>query len=344
MTGKSKTIALLGTAAVLGFVMLRPKKASAATAETVVDSEEEDETAGDLFAGGDQDFDETSPGQPTAEAEDGDEVDVDIDLGDAELDQDDLDAAQDAAQDAADKVEAETRKAKEAADRIAREAAEAARRAAEGDRAAAEAAARRAAEEAARVAEEAANRAAREAAEAARRAAEESKRQKANQPITLDDIETRSPGQPTPRFDQVEEEVEEEVDESEADTPIDPMVLQMLTVMLADESTKNWKKSYPQLQAWQASKGMKPDGKFGPGSALALAEETGLLPIIRFWPRGASSRQSEQKAVDAWREKVAVIAADAEEPRRSQLFAAMAREQGQGFGRGQEVISPTIEV
>lgn len=115
----------------------------------------------------------------------------------------------------------------------------------------------------------------------------------------------------------------------------------VLTVMLARESGKDWKRKEPLLKVWQQNRGLTADGAFGPGTATRMAEETGLLPIIRFWPKGSLK---ETGAVDEYHAALLEEAQEAEEPRRSQLFAAVEREKGQGFGRGQEAITPTIQI
>ena len=117
--------------------------------------------------------------------------------------------------------------------------------------------------------------------------------------------------------------------------------VEVLRVMLPKERTKNWKQAEPVLAEWQEARGLTGDGKFGPGTAFVMATETGLLPIVRFWPRGSIK---EQGAVDDYRNVLLTEANSAEEPRKSQLLAAAEREQGQGFGRGQEAITPTISI
>lgn len=130
-------------------------------------------------------------------------------------------------------------------------------------------------------------------------------------------------------------------DVPEQTTTIPDDTAAVLGVMLADEATPNWKKKYPQLGAWQASRGMTSDQKFGPGTALRMAQETGLLPIIRFWPRGAIK---EKGAVEDYQQALFTAAAGAEEPRKAQLIAAANREQGQGFGRNVQPITPLISI
>ncbi len=122
--------------------------------------------------------------------------------------------------------------------------------------------------------------------------------------------------------------------------PLAPETEAMLRVMLAKESTPNWKDIEPTLIAWQKARGLVADGKFGPGSAKRLAAETGLLPIVRFWPRGTLPGT----AVPQFQGEILSVAAAAEEPRKTHLRAAAEREQGQGFGTPPKPISPLIEI
>jgi hypothetical protein len=109
--------------------------------------------------------------------------------------------------------------------------------------------------------------------------------------------------------------------------------------LLADESNGNWKKMRAEVGAWQKVRGLKADNKFGPVTAERMAHEIGALPLVRYWPKGSV----QGPAVEAFRDKLEAIAATAEDPRKSQLLAASAREQGQGFqakpGRPKTIVS-----
>lgn len=112
-------------------------------------------------------------------------------------------------------------------------------------------------------------------------------------------------------------------------SPLAPATLAMVRALLAKERDPKWKSlQEPLVAAWQRSRGLPDDGKYGPGSALHLAEETGLLPIVRAWPKGTWP----EKAVPDFRAKLLALANVAESPRREHLMAAAEREQGQAFG------------
>jgi hypothetical protein len=127
-------------------------------------------------------------------------------------------------------------------------------------------------------------------------------------------------------------------EEAESPTALHDDTAAVLDVMLDIEATSKWKRAEPLLKAWQASRNLVADGKFGPKSAKTMASETGLLPIVRYWPTSSI----KEKAVPAYSAELVALANAAEEPRRSQLMAAAQREKGQGFGTGQKAINPLI--
>lgn len=127
-------------------------------------------------------------------------------------------------------------------------------------------------------------------------------------------------------------------EQAEQPTALHDDTAAVLSVMLPAEATAKWKRVEAALKPWQRARQLKEDGKFGPKSALTMAAETGLLPIIRYWPAGAQPG----KAVPEFRAALIALANDAAEPRATQLRAAAEREQGQGFGSNQKPISPLI--
>lgn len=131
------------------------------------------------------------------------------------------------------------------------------------------------------------------------------------------------------------------IEHAEKPTQLPADTADLLRIMLADEKSANWKRRVPELAPWQAARGLKPDQEFGTKSALQMATETGLIPIVRFWPKGSFL---EGKWLTDYRRALRTLAMQAEEPRAAQLVAAADRELGQGFGRGQQPISPIIEI
>lgn len=115
-----------------------------------------------------------------------------------------------------------------------------------------------------------------------------------------------------------------------------------VTAMLAQEAGPKWRKSpEPTLVTWQKNRKLTADGKFGTGTALALAKEIGTLPIIRAWPKGSFP---EGHWLEDYRTNLRQIAQAAPEPRKSQLMAAANREQGQGWGTPEKPILSQIHL
>jgi hypothetical protein len=54
-------------------------------------------------------------------------------------------------------------------------------------------------------------------------------------------------------------------------------------ILVAEESSPNWKRVHPDVIAWQKRNGLGSDGKFGPKSALFMAQDVGILPLVRYW-------------------------------------------------------------
>jgi hypothetical protein len=122
---------------------------------------------------------------------------------------------------------------------------------------------------------------------------------------------------------------------------VDPVTQAMVEELLVQEHTPNWKQKSAKVAAWQRMRGLTVDERFGPGSARVLAQETGLIPIVRFWPKAAGA--NPKRAIDAYKADLLTMAQTAESPRREHLLRAIDREQGQGFGTPPKPITTTIE-
>jgi hypothetical protein len=72
------------------------------------------------------------------------------------------------------------------------------------------------------------------------------------------------------------------------------------------ESQPGWKEALQPLVAnWQKKVGLSAEGKFGPASALKMGEEVGVLPLIRYYPKGSPTKAS---AVRAYQTKLYALA------------------------------------
>jgi len=125
-------------------------------------------------------------------------------------------------------------------------------------------------------------------------------------------------------------------------TSIAADTLTAIAAMLAQEKSNKWRKMpEPTLVTWQKNRKLTADGKFGTKSALTMADETGMIPIIRAWPSGS---YPEGRWLGDYRAALRAKAASAPEPRKSQLLAAAEREKGQGWGTPEKPIISLIHL
>lgn len=104
----------------------------------------------------------------------------------------------------------------------------------------------------------------------------------------------------------------------------------MVQRLLAQEASPNWKTRDPVVKAWQESRGLVADGEYGVKSALRTADEFGVIPLIRFWPKGS---YPEGNWITDYQAELVKKANASPQPKRSQLMASADRERGQGFAR-----------
>ena len=108
----------------------------------------------------------------------------------------------------------------------------------------------------------------------------------------------------------------------------------------AEGPNTTWRSTpIPGLADWQRARGLTADSKFGPGSALRMAQEIGAIPIVRAWPAGS---YPEGHWLPDYKASLQQIAQTKPEPHRSLLQAAAVRETGQGFGTPPKPILHTI--
>ena len=70
-------------------------------------------------------------------------------------------------------------------------------------------------------------------------------------------------------------------------------------LLLERETQSGWKEAHQaEVKTWQLRRGETPDGKFGRNSAYTMAQEVGVLPLIRYWP----SSVPKAKALAEYRE------------------------------------------
>jgi hypothetical protein len=104
---------------------------------------------------------------------------------------------------------------------------------------------------------------------------------------------------------------------------------QMVAALLDAESRSGWNRIEPTVTAWQTARPpLKVDGKFGPKTALTVAQEFGTVPIVRFWPVGSQ----KETALNAYRAALIELANHTTDPvRANQLRLSAQREQALAF-------------
>jgi hypothetical protein len=103
----------------------------------------------------------------------------------------------------------------------------------------------------------------------------------------------------------------------------------MVAALLDAESRPGWNRIEPSVMAWQKARPpMKVDGKFGPKSALLVAQEFGTVPLVRFWPVGSQKDQAlnEYKAA-----LISLANNTTDQNRAKQLRISAEREQALAF-------------
>jgi hypothetical protein len=109
--------------------------------------------------------------------------------------------------------------------------------------------------------------------------------------------------------------------------------LALCRVLLAEQNNPGWKYVSPAVKAWQSKVGMKADGKFGPGAALRMAQETVVLPWVRYWSLGVGDG-SKKAAINDFRSRLKLYAESIVRTKpeaAANLVVAADRESGQGW-------------
>lgn len=120
-------------------------------------------------------------------------------------------------------------------------------------------------------------------------------------------------------------------------------------VLLTRETLPGWKTDLQDdVREWQAAVGLTPDGRFGVESALRMAEDVGVLPLVRFFTQG--KHWDKWSALDGphglrtrLRELITRLEKDPENVAHvAALRASLTRDQAQGLESNPAPV-PTLE-
>lgn len=104
----------------------------------------------------------------------------------------------------------------------------------------------------------------------------------------------------------------------------------MVSALLDAETRAGWNATDPNVTAWQRARPpLVVDGKFGPTTALKVAQTFGTIPLVRFWP---ANGQSKATLLSNYQSALIDLANATTDPVRSQQLRFSAqREQAQAF-------------
>lgn len=115
--------------------------------------------------------------------------------------------------------------------------------------------------------------------------------------------------------------------------------------MINAESSAGWKTALANdIKVWQARMGLTADGKFGPKSAIKMADEVGVLPLVRYY---ASTGGTKATQLAAYRTAIGQVASNvyATNPAHSiSLRSSQDYEQGQGYATSPAPVSATARI
>jgi hypothetical protein len=115
----------------------------------------------------------------------------------------------------------------------------------------------------------------------------------------------------------------------------DPNGTVKLARQLLDSETRTGWRTADQaaVKAWQARMKLVADGKFGVKSAMTMADEVGVLPLVRFWPSASASKSSALKKYrNDLHTKAATIEAQGHGDHARALEVSADREDARSFG------------
>lgn len=115
--------------------------------------------------------------------------------------------------------------------------------------------------------------------------------------------------------------------------------------MINAESSAGWKTALANdIKVWQARMGLTADGKFGPKSAIKMAAEVGVLPLVRYYASTGGTKATQVAAYRAAIEQVASNVASTNPAHSVSLRSSEAYEQGQGYATSPGPVPATARI
>lgn len=115
--------------------------------------------------------------------------------------------------------------------------------------------------------------------------------------------------------------------------------------MINAESSAGWKTALANdIKVWQARMGLTADGKFGPKSAIKMAAEVGVLPLVRYYASTGGTKATQVAAYRAAIEQVASNVASTNPAHSVSLRSSESYEQGQGYATSPGPVPATARI
>lgn len=122
----------------------------------------------------------------------------------------------------------------------------------------------------------------------------------------------------------------------ETSADLDPNgTIALARLLLSRETSPAWKGAHTeQVRTWQGKRNLTTDGKFGMNSSFTMAQEVGVLPLIRYWP----SSKGKSQALKEYRTMLNDMASAIQKQRpedqaqATALRLSAAREDGRAYG------------
>lgn len=134
---------------------------------------------------------------------------------------------------------------------------------------------------------------------------------------------------------------------AETSKQLDPLgTIALARLLLSRENLSGWKTDLAdEIRTWQGPAGLTIDGKFGPKSAARMAQEVGIVPLVRFWPSNRTLAQGLKTYRDEMGKTLAALKKQLPDSQAQILGVDMSqrREKGQAFGSDNPPPAQTLD-